>query len=137
MADITLTPANVIPSTNALISGSGKAGATIVAGNCLYKAADGTLKLCDANGASPLYNFFGIAANSAAPGQMVAYVTKDPALAIGSGQAIGTFLKTSTTAGLMAPIADAISGEFVTVLGVINSDGTLNLNPVTSTGAKP
>jgi hypothetical protein len=37
----------------------------------------------------------------------------------------------------MAPIADAVAGEFVTVLGVINADGSLNLNPVTSTGAIP
>jgi hypothetical protein len=135
--DIAITPANVIPSSAAAQSGAGKAGATIVAGQTLYKAADGTLKLCDSNGASPIYKFFGISTNSAAPGQLVAYVTLDPALAIGGVHLAGTVLKTSVTPGGMAPIADAIAGEFVTVLGVVNADGTLNLNPSTSTGAIP
>ena len=135
--DIAITPANVIPGPAAQQSGSGKAGVTIIAGQTLYKAADGTLGLCDSNGASPAYKFFAVASNSAAPGQLVAYVTNDPALTIGGAHAAGTVLKTSTTPGGMAPIADAVAGEFITVLGVINDGGTLNLNPSTSTGAVP
>ena len=137
MADIIITPANVIPSANAQQSGTGKAGVLIVAGPTLYKASDGTLLLCDSNGASPSYKFFAVSTNSAAPGQLVAYVTLDPALNIGGVHAAGAVLKTSTTPGGMAPIGDALAGEFVTVLGVINADGTLNLNPSTSTGAIP
>jgi len=68
--DIAITPANVIPSASAQQSGTGKAGVAIIAGQTLYKAADGTLQLCSSNGAAPLYKFFAIATNSAFPGSL-------------------------------------------------------------------
>ena len=76
MADITITPGLVIPSSTATIS-QGVAGATITAGQVLYidTANSNVLKLADTDASSLASTVAGIALCGASSGQIVRYVT--------------------------------------------------------------
>jgi hypothetical protein len=120
MADLTITAASVVPSANAKIHRA-KAGATITAGQLIYldTAAASVAKLADANGASAeIRTPIGIAINSAATGQEVAYVKEDPNLTIGATVANGAAYILSATAGGLAPIADLASGMFPCIVAM-------------------
>jgi hypothetical protein len=135
MADFTVTPANVLASVNATIVYNAKAGATITAGQNLYKDTDNTMKLLDANGADPSFKFAGIALNGASAGQPIAYVVNDPDFTPGYALAAGDVVITSGTAGASAPVDDAASGWYVTVLGVGKGNNKMALNPVAAGAA--
>jgi len=72
MADITITATNVKRGPGAVIV-HGILAATVTAGQVLYRLADGTFGLADANGASTLIKTpYGIALNGGAAGQPAA-----------------------------------------------------------------
>ena len=129
--DISITPANVVPSA-AAHRVEATAGATITAGQLIYldstdtdTSGKGKAKLSDANGSAALRVVDGIAINGASAGQPLVYVTFDPALTIGGSQTVNTILVLSGTAGGLAPAADLASGWYVTVLGVVKTSTTL------------
>ncbi|MEA3210991.1 MAG: hypothetical protein QOE70_4048 [Chthoniobacter sp.] len=103
MSVLALTPANIIPSVGNFVRGT--AGATIAAGDLIYRDANKLLQLSDANGAVAAQNVDGIAVSSGAAGQPVNYVTDDPELATGAGVA-GTPYFLSGTPGKMCELAD-------------------------------
>lgn len=129
MANITITAASFIPSASAVYLGTiCIAGETIVAGAPVYlhtdakyyKAAAATL------GASTAV---GIAANGAAANQRFNVVSSDTAAACGSVfGAAGVTLLLSEDYGLLAPVADILSGDYVTVVGVSQSASTLQFD---------
>jgi hypothetical protein len=84
MADISITAASVVPSTNA-VKRTGTAGATITAGQLVYKDASDSnkIKLAD-NDASAAATVVGIALNGASSGQPITYAETDPELTIGA-----------------------------------------------------
>jgi hypothetical protein len=131
-ADISITAANVVPSSSAVIRYA-TAGATVTAGQLVYlDTADtdaqgiGKAKLSDANGAAALRVVDGIAVNSASAGQVIAYVVYDPALVIAaSGLTANQILLSSATAGGIAPSADLTTGWYLTVVGVVKSGTTI------------
>lgn len=138
MANYSFTASAVIPSANATIE-SGTAGESIAAGDNLYlDTASSTYKLHDANGASATIRLFrGVAANTAATGQRVQVIRKDPALVYGTGLfAIGDTVIASATPGKSAPDADCASGWYKTILGVAVTTGAIDLNPIAVTVAK-
>lgn len=117
MADITITPANVKKGQGAVVV-NGIAAATITAGQVLYRLADGTFGLADANGASALIKTpFGIALNGGAAGQPIAIQTAGR-IFIGGTAVQGTIYVLSATAGGICPAADLASGHRVGILGV-------------------
>lgn len=124
--DISITAANVVPSSAAEI-GRGTAGATITAGQLLYKdSSDGyKLKLADCNASAATTVVVGMALNGASSGQPVAYVIYDPALAIAGSRTIGDIYVLSATAGGVAPASDIASGHYVVVVGVVTSSTTI------------
>ena len=134
MADLTVTPASVIPSANAVIA-IGTAGATIVAGQTLYvdTANSNVLKLYDADGSALTSTMAGIALGGAASGQQVRYVTQDPALVLGCTMAVGdTLWGSDTPGGLTVTEAELEAGDFKTVVGictVVNSAINMKLIP--------
>ena len=136
MADLSITAASVIPSANARRI-SRVAASTITAGQVVYQLAAGTVALADANGASPLFNVFGIAENGGGAGQRISIVTEDPAFALGATVAVGDVVILSATAGGIAPVADATTGHYVTVLGVAISTSAINFKPVAAGAAIP
>lgn len=127
-ADLTITAANVVPSSSAVVAET-TAGATIAAGQLLYLDANdldvfgrGKAKLSDADGAAALRVVHGIAINSASAGQPVKYVTHDPALTVGGTQTPNTILILSgANAGGVAPAADLSTGEYLVVIGVVKT----------------
>jgi len=118
-ADVSITAGNVAASSTAQIM-RGVAGAAITAGQLLYiERATNTLKLADANsGTAEARIVAGIALNSAASGQPLHYVVKDPALTLGGTSAKGTIYILSATAGGVAPAADLTTGWFPHVIAV-------------------
>lgn len=121
MADITITPANVIAGSTASIA-SGTAGETIAAGQAVYLSST-TKKwmLADSNSAtSEARQAKGIALNGASLNQPVAVQTSGD-ITVGATLTAGTAYYLSDTPGGICPIADVGAGEFVCLLGLAKS----------------
>lgn len=118
MADISITPANVILSPTGTRK-TGIAGVAISAGQTIFEdnADARKLKLSEAD-ATGKTNIDGIALNDAAVGQPVTFAVTDAELAIGATVAIGAILILSATPGGIAPAADAAIGMEVVIVGV-------------------
>jgi len=132
MSDISITPASVIPSANAIIK-SGIAGATITQGQTVYidSSANYVLKLADADASALSAVVAGIASSAGAAGQRINYIESDPALTFGGTVLSGDPIYQSDVAGgLTKTFADLETGDIVTVLGVATSTTTMNFKPV-------
>lgn len=118
MADYTVTPANVIASANARTT-TGTAGATILAGQALAQDVDNSMKLFDANAATPLNVLKGIALHGSLAGQPITYVTSDTNFAPGFGSLVAgdCIIGSAVTPGNLCPDADKASGWYVTEVG--------------------
>lgn len=118
-ADVSITAANVAPSSAAVLK-RGVAGAAITSGQLLYiDRAENTLKLADANSATADARIVaGIAINSVASGGPLHYVVSDPALTLGGTTVKGTIYILSATAGGIAPAADLTTGWYPHVVAV-------------------
>lgn len=128
MADITITAASVVPSSGATKI-PGTAGATIAAGELVYKdAADSKYKLADGNsGTSGVRAVEGIAANSASAGQPISIITNDPDLAVGThGVTIGEPLFLSNTPGKIMPYADIAAGNYTACVAMAKTSTTIS-----------
>lgn len=132
MADLTLTPASVLPGANAQINRSYNAGATVTAGKVVYRAAaDSKWKLADNNSATAEVrgaDGIGIALNGASDGQPLAVQTGGD-ITIGGTLTVGTTYTLSDTPGGIGPTADLATGEYVVLLGVAKSVSVLALDP--------
>lgn len=117
MADFTVTPGSVLASSQAQVA-DGIAGASITAGQTLAQDVDGTMKLHDANAASPLNTLKGIALHASLTGQPIKYVKSDPAFTPGFTIAAGDSVIASANPGMLCPDADKQTGWFVTDVGI-------------------
>jgi len=125
MADISITAANVVKGSNAVVE-AGTAGATITAGQVVYKdAADGKYKLADADSATAAAKApRGIALNGASDGQPLSIIRSGD-VTIGATLTPGTAYYLSPVAGGIAPLADVASGDDVVLLGLAESASVL------------
>lgn len=131
MADATVTAANVQPvttGTSKTVYGKGTSAATVTAGQALYKNSSGTWGLADADSSATTagLNGVGVALNGGASGQPLEIATSgeyDP----GFTATEGVIYVLSGTAGGIAPSADLATGDWVTILGVGNSSGNIDL----------
>lgn len=128
MADLTITAASVVAGSNAVIE-RGTAGATIPAGQVVYKeAATGQFKLADNNSATAEVRApYGIALNGASANQPIA-VQKSGDITIGATLTAGVEYYLSGTAGGIAPVADLTTGMYTSALGMAKSTTVLALN---------
>jgi hypothetical protein len=142
MADYTLTPANVLASTQATTI-FGTAGAALTAGQPLYQdTADldasgrGKWKLADANGASAtIKTMAGVALHAAASGQPVRIALGDPDYTHGlTTVAAGDIVILSATAGAFAPAADLATGMRANV-ALVATSATKGVLRITTAGA--
>ena len=148
MAALTITPAQVIPSSGAQIrTGTVGAATTITAGQAVYlDSATSTILLADSDASATTAAIVGIALCGASTGQVVRYVTEDPALVLGAGcgttdsMAIGDviYLFDTTAGGLTKTYADLESGDYVTVVGVctVAASATINMKLISAGAAK-
>ena len=126
MADISITAANVVKGSNAVVE-AGTAGATITAGQVVYKdAADGKYKLADADSATAAAKApRGIALNGASNNQPLSIIRSGD-VTIGATLTPGTaYYLSPTTAGGICPLADVASGDDVVLLGLAESASVL------------
>jgi len=126
MADITITAANVIAGSGSKRV-SGTAGATITAGQAVYlDTADSKYKLADADGAVGVRSPAGIALNGASNGQPLAVLTSGP-ITIGGTVTAGVAYYLSPNPGGICPVADVLSGDYPTIMGIATTTAILNI----------
>ncbi|WP_127524581.1 hypothetical protein [Mesorhizobium sp. Z1-4] len=127
MTDISVTAASVVAGTNA-VTENGRAGATITAGQVVYKdASDGKFKLADSDsGTAAVKVAYGIALNGAADGQPLS-VAKKGDVTFNAVLTAGTAYYLSETAGGIQPQAD-VASEDVIFLGLAKSTTVLALD---------
>jgi hypothetical protein len=131
MADVTVTPAEVLPATDTLTI-DGTAGATVTAGQtCYLDSSDNKYKLADADASAATAAVKGLAMHGASDGQPIRLAiggTIDP----GFTAAVGTIYVQSGTAGGIAPVTDLATGDFTTIIGVGISASSLKLLMINS-----
>lgn len=127
MADLSITAANVQPGTGSTVV-HGTAGATVTAGQPVYKDANDSdkWKPADADASEAAAEAIGIALNSAADEQPLA-ICKRGLMQTGATTVKGTIYVLSGTAGGICPAADLASGDWTTILAVA-ADNTGGLN---------
>lgn len=126
MADLSITSSSVQPAGGATLV-TGTAGATVTAGQPVYKdAGDGNkLKPADADASEAAAAAVGIAVNDAADEQPVTYITRGN-LVTDATTVKGAIYIVSGNAGGIAPAADLASGDYTTLLAVASdTTGTL------------
>jgi hypothetical protein len=128
MADLSITAANVVKGSGATVE-QGTAGATITAGQVVYKAsATGKYGLADCDSATAEVKVpRGIALNGASDGQPLAIVRAGD-VTIGATLTPGTAYYLSPVAGGICPLADVASGDNVVLLGLAKSASVLALD---------
>ncbi len=133
MVDLTITVASVAQGSGANIE-HGTAGATITAGQTVYKAAaTGLFQLADNNSGTPEAQItYGIALHGSLSGQPLT-VQKGGPITIGATMVAGTAYYQSTNAGGICPVADVVTTDRVVNLGFATSTTVLNLR-ITDTG---
>lgn len=118
MADISITAANVQPGSNAKKE-TGVAGATVTAGQLVYKDASDSnkFKLADCDSATAAArDVYGVALHGAAAGQPLTVQTAGN-ITIGATVTSGIPYFSSGTAGGICPFADMASGDYPTFVG--------------------
>ncbi len=127
MADLTITAANVLAGSGA-VTENGTLGATVTAGQVLYKAAaDGKWYLADNNSASAeVRQAKGIALNGGAAGQPVR-VLKSGLCTIGATLTAGVAYYLSDTPGGICPVADVGAGEYSCLVGIATTTGIIDV----------
>lgn len=134
MADLTMTPANVVPQAGANIQRA-TAGEAIDAGEIIYldSTDNNEAKLADTSTQAKAAAV-GIAVNSAAEGQPVDYVSSGN-VALGSILTASVGYAVADTAGGLRPFADNGTGDWITQIGIAKSATILTVN-IVQTGAQ-
>jgi hypothetical protein len=127
MADITITAASVVASSNAARD-IGTAGETIAAGKAIYlSSTTGKWMLADSNSATvEARKAIAIALNGASLNQPVS-IMKNGDVTIGATLTPGVAYYLSDTPGGVCPIADVGAGEYVCLLGLAKSATLLSV----------
>jgi hypothetical protein len=138
MAALSITAANVLASATAL-RGTGIAGATITAGQPIYKDASDSnkAKLADNNASAATSACVGISLQSVSAGQPITYVYEDSSFTVGATLTVGAIYCLGATAGEIVPVADLASGNYPVVLLVANTTTTATLKIVRGTAVIP
>ena len=132
MADITVTAGSVVAGSGAVVIRK-TAGATITAGQVVYKATDGDYELADADvlasaGSVTDRESVGIALNGASAGQPLS-VQISGTINPGATTVVGDIYRVSATAGGIASdqVDVMASGDFKTILGVGMSTSAIKM----------
>lgn len=127
MADVSVT-ASAVAAGSGCVTETGTAGATITAGQTVYKdSTDGdALKLADSNASSATATVVGIALHGALDGQPLTFA-KDGRVTFNAALTAGEIYVQSATAGGIAPCDDLTTGWRATILGVAMSTTSLNM----------
>lgn len=130
MADFSITAGNVV--ANAGQAKTKIAGEAIAAGEYIYVKNDGKAWKAQCDGTEAEADVIGMAVNSAAAGQVVAYQTGEVTVGSVYGAA-AVPLVLSRTAGKAMPVDDLASGDRIVLLGWSKS-ATVSVVHVINTG---
>lgn len=125
MADLTQTPANVASGSGASTQ-TRNAAAAITAGDAVYVDSSGTLSLCENDQTATEAACAGIALNDAAAGQPVVYQVSGQ-INIGATLTAGEVYVVGGAAGAIAPVADVVATEYMTIIGVAISTSLIEM----------
>lgn len=127
MADVTITAANVLKGTGAIVT-RGTAGASLTAGLVVYADSSdgGKYKAADCVTSAATAAAVGIALHAAADEQPVQILTSGP-ITIGGTVVAGTSYILSTSGGI-CPDADKTTGDRVVRLGYASSASVLQVS---------
>lgn len=127
MADLTITPANVVAGTG-VKTRQGTAGEAIAAGKTVYKdPTDQKFKLADCDSATPaVRRTTGIALHASGDNQPLLVLTEGP-ITIGATLTPGVAYYLSPTAGGICPVADLSTGDYPTIIGLAISATVLDV----------
>lgn len=126
MTDVSITAANVAP-TGDTVQETGVAGASITAGQAVFRNSSKEIVLGDADDTT-LDEFIGIALHAAADGQPITYA-KGGSVTIGGTVVAGAPYYLSATAGGIAPHGDLTTGDRVIHIGDATSTSVLRIRP--------
>lgn len=129
MANLSITAANVVAGSNAVIDRTGVAGEAIAAGQAVYRSST-TKKwlLADADSVTAeARHAVGIALNGAALDQPLS-VVKGGDVTLGAVLAAGTAYYLSDDPGALCPLADVTGGDYICLLGLAKSAEVLALD---------
>lgn len=126
MAAITVTAASVLPQSGAAISYNETCGATITAGQVVYRdsADSNSCKLAQAN-ASGTATVYGIALNGGADGQPLAVITAGAYTPGGTTVQGQVYALSSAAAGSIVPLSDLNTGDYVSIIGYASNTSTI------------
>lgn len=129
MADLSITVANVLQASNAIVEHGTTGSGALTAGQAVYKdATSGTWKKADSDDADAhVRAATGIALHNSNPGQPIE-VQRGGDLNLGATLTPGVEYYLSNTPGGICPVADVGSGEYVCLIGVATSASNLSLN---------
>jgi hypothetical protein len=130
MTALSITVTQVMPGSAATDQfTNGLAGAAITAGQAVYyDTATETWKLADANDTAATAAAGGIALNGAASGQPVRVQTAGSVtLGAAAAMTVGEVYCVSIAAGSIVPVADLLTTNRVTILGVASTAAILQL----------
>jgi hypothetical protein len=130
MADITIS--GNVTATSGSMTGvkSGISQVAITGGQVVYlDASNGGKVNLAINSAEASAVAVGIAVNGCDAGGVCSYITSGNQITVsGAPFTVGLAYYVSVTAGGIAPIADVLSGDYVTILGVASSTSVLDVN---------
>lgn len=126
MADLAQTAANVVIVGSATVL-NGTAGDSLTQGNVAYKASNGFWVKALSSGNSQQAGSGGIMIllNSAGPGQPIQGYTGGAFVNLGGTLVVGGTYCLSRNAGRICPIADVLSNNYTTILGVAKTTANM------------
>jgi len=134
MADLAITALNVAmhataPSTSLVVYGE-----DVTHGQVVYRHTDGTHKLAKSGGTKAEAAAVGIALTPGGANDS-GIIAQKGSIDLGATLTVGEIYVLSETAGAIAPEADLVTGDYVTILGVASAADQLELN-VNPTGVQ-
>lgn len=129
MADITITPALVVPQAGAKIDRSTVAAVAISAGDVVYKdAATGNkLRKCLSTTTAAAAKAYGIAVNTAEGANQPCAVCTSGRIFLSGNLLPGQAVAIGSAAGKIGLVSDVGEGDFVTYLGCCRDNGYLDV----------
>jgi hypothetical protein len=126
MTDLSVTAANVVAGDGAVME-TGTAGATITAGQLVYKDANGKYQLADNNSATAKARVpRGVALHGSLANQPLT-IQRSGKITIGATVTAGVVYYASDTPGGICPVADLASGEYPCTVGMASSASQIDL----------
>lgn len=129
MADLVVTSTSVVAGNDATINKDYRFGETVTAGAPVYRDSSTNLLMnALASNTAAKAAAMGVALNGGAINQP-AQVQTGGTITIGATVANGTIYVVSANSGKIAPWADLVATNFVTILGIGSTTGVITLFP--------